>query len=286
MSILFGVLGIIGITIADTAVMALMGISVQSFSLFFILPIGGLVEGSLTSRLMFKHLKRKNIKANFMHYMLAALIAFSTFWTINFTYYMTTYVDDNKINHLFKGEHISNYMYNDYEVFTFKNYLDNSFSTTEVKSKHISTPMNFGRGYNKTSFIIDMVGFVIGGLLSGLMVLGGLAYCDKCKRYMTDKELYKIPLTECDEEIKAFSNMLNDTKERVQEFINSDKPSLEHNEAHIQVTLSYCPICKEGYLAFKHLEPKKHSNNNTEWEEKEIDRKKVSLTKEMVEKIL
>lgn len=286
MYILFGILNSIIIIFLDYLLMAYVGISISSFGLLFIIPIGGLAEGALCSYLMFKTIKRRHVKVTKKHYIIAALLALVTFWGINYTDYASSYLKGDVLNNKFQGEHIRHYMYNATETFTFGNYLKYKFETQEVRLRRMSNSVSFGKGYNMFRFGITMLGFVLGSVGLGLSLMKGLVYCDKCSKYMQEKELYNFQLSHLEEETRLLLEVLKDTKEKVQAFLTNERPLPSYAESYIQVCLTYCPDCNDGLLVYKHLVPKKDSKGNLKWEEDEAATKKVQISYDMTEKLL
>ncbi|MBP2024156.1 ribosomal protein L44E [Clostridium punense] len=284
MFIFFGLISLLLTILADYLIMAFIGISVHSFTLWFILPIGGAILGAFCGKGIFLYLKHANIKATAKHTITSAILAFIGFWAINYFAYFSTYVDDESINNTFKGEHISNYMYNDTEPFTFKNYLEFQFETSEsvvsVGGHSSGSSISFGKGYNKTSFYITMLGFIIGGLTVGSTVVGDKSYCDKCKKYMKEKKLYDFTYSSFDNEVMALEKALQKTKEEFDDFIKQERPFEEYGEPYITAVLTYCPVCKDGFINLKFMEPKKGSGGKLVWEENDKYTKKLPLSNE------
>lgn len=285
MFILFGLISMIVALLADYFLMVLLDVSFNSFNLWFIIPIGGGVVGALCGLGIFLYLKKMNIKASAKHFIASGLIAFIGFWSINYFTYASTYIDNGKVNNTFKGEHISNFMYNDTESFTFGNYLNYRFENAESVMTFIAIktgdPVKFGKGYNKTSFYISMLGFILGGLSIGLIVLGDKAYCDKCKKYMLERKLYDFTYSDWDDEVIGLQNALQVTKEEFNIFVKRERVMPSNPEPYIRVVLTHCPVCKDAFITLKFMQAKKDSSGKITWEENKQYNRKLELANEI-----
>lgn len=286
MHILLGLINAIVIIFLDYLIMAFTDFSVRGLGILYVLPVGAILEGALCSYLLFKFIKKLNIKIAKKHYIIAALLALFTFWGSQYAYYASTYIKGDNVNNKFQGEHISNYMYNDTEVFTFGNYLKYNLENQTITSKVNRNPHSLGKGYNIFRFGISMLGFIIGGLGLGLGMMKGLIYCDRCKKYMGEKELFRSQDFSVDEEMNLFQEVLKDTKDKVQEFLAKKGPLKSNSAPYVQASIIYCSACYDGYLQFKRMVPKKDSKGKITWEEDALCSKKVHITAEMTEMIL
>ncbi len=290
MIILIGVLCVLAAALINYLILALFGISFHSFKLWFILPVGGLIEGSLCGIGIYVYLIKKELKAKLRHYFISALLGFIGFWLITFFNYASTYVHNDEINNTFTGEHISNYMYSQTEPFTFGNYLKYEFENTETEIRHRGAKLvdskNFGEGFNKASFYISMVGFMIGGMLIGLIMLGNKVYCEKCKKYMKSKKLYEFDISEWDYEVNALLDIINKPKEEIMNFFSKNRVLSPVVEAIIEVKLTYCDVCKDGFITLMYMQPKTDSSGKVLYEENPSKSKTLKLEVDTVTSIL
>lgn len=281
MFILYGFISVITILFIDCLIMLLSGFSIHNFNLWFIIPAGGLIEGALCGIGIFLYLMKKNLKISAKHIISSGLIAFIAFWAITYFTYASTYIDNGKVNNIFKGEHISNYMYNDRKVFTFSNYLNYQFENAETsiqyRGRNVGSSTNLGKGINKVSFYVSSLGFLIGGLAVGLIFLGNTVYCDKCKRYMKERKLFDFTYSEWSKEVSDLQYALQGTREDFENFVRKERVMTESLEPYISVTLAYCNSCKDAFIIFKFMEVKKNSKGDLTWEENRTYNRKLDL---------
>lgn len=283
MHIIFGLISMFLVLLLEYLLLISLDFSLHSLRLWFILPIGGLLVGALCGLGIFLYLKKAHIRASAKHYLASALIAFLGFWVIHYFTYASTYIDeDGKVNNLFQGEHISNFLNADFEPIGFGDYLDITFENTEVSfTRRSGQSFNLGEGYNKTSFYFDMLGFAIGGLLIGPMVLGNKRYCEKCKKYMKEDKLYDINYSDWERESLEFHNAMHGTKEDFEKFIKKERV-LSKTEPYFSVTLTHCPSCKDAFITLRFMQPKKDSYGNITWEENKQYNQKIDMHNKMV----
>lgn len=292
--ILFGIATTALAVCLDYLLITNLDLSFHTVSLLFIFPMGGFLLGILCGSGIFLYLSLRNVKAAGKHYLAAALIAFTGFWGVNYLTYASAYINNGELNYKFQGEHISNYMYNNTEAFSFSNYLDFNFknaeSTFRYKSIEMVGPVNYGEGINKISFFLDALGFVLGGLGAGLLILKDKIYCDKCKKYLKEKNLYNFTFSDSDREITDLQTALQGTEEELDDFISQERPKVKKKpEAYISVNLTYCPCCNDGFIHLKFMQAVKKPGHMMTWKENKyynkrlkLDNGKVSLISDLV----
>lgn len=290
---MFVLLGLIGMALAvgfDYLLMSRLNIALSNLNIFFIIPIGGIILGILSSFLMFKYLKLRNIRPTRNHYLYSAFISFAAFVSIIYVTYASTYIDNGEVNYLFKGQHISNYMYNDTEAFNFQNYIDFKLEHAKTKfsykSRQIGNDVSLGKGINILSNIINLLGFMIGGALFGAASLGTSPYCHGCKKYMKKEDLYKFTYSSLSEEVNGLAAALSNSVNSLEDFIYGERPKFKKKETYFEVRMMYCPSCYDGYLELKCMQARKDSLGRISWRENTRAAKKFKLTPEMVERLL
>jgi len=278
------VFGLIGIVLSVAIALGLLSLGdfeLYSFSLWFVFPIGGIVLGIISTSVYFWRIVKKGFKPSKHHYIIAAAMAMLTFFIIQFGEYRMTYVDEGKeINHQFNGDHISNYMDQDDNAFTFTYYvaykLNNSNSSLMYRGMEISE-IDSSAGYNLFSWILDLAGFLLGGLSSGLLLISGKTHCTACKRaYVKEHRLGELSLEKVIEtqsglvhtiesnNFPAFIEMIN------REDIFSNNEAEVHEETYV-IKIGACPNCQHGYVIMRYY------SKNSEGEYDENESKKIVI---------
>jgi len=180
------------------ATVAFTGYYIHSFSLFFLIPFGALAAGALCSSGLFWGIRLTRRKAVTLHSFLALCLGALGLIGIYYGLYATAYVSsDMRINHLFEGEHISNFVYKDTEEqVTFKSYFIDgirSRSTTFIigigqSRKMIPIPLGsvgLPSVLNWIDFIIEVLGFILGSFFVRIFI------ADTYRDSMQDGILYR-----------------------------------------------------------------------------------------------
>jgi hypothetical protein len=170
--------------------------SIHNKNLAFIIPAGGFIDGALCAVGLYLYLKLKDSRLKLKHCICAIVLAFTGFWSIYYMSYQTTYVFNGDINHTFRGEKITSYMYNNTENFSFLNYLDIIIKGTSFKATYYSGTLtedyHFGHTFNTFVLIAECIGFCLGGLSIGAIALENRDTCKKCKDPFYVKKLYNF----------------------------------------------------------------------------------------------
>jgi predicted Zn finger-like uncharacterized protein len=182
-AILLGGISTIITILLVVVVVVFTGYHIHSFSLFFVIPIGGLFAGAFCGSgvLWGLHLTRRK-PAN-LHRWASLTLGIIGFIGTYYGLYATTYVSsDMKINHKFEGLHISNFVYKDTgKEINFYSYLidevrnrQSTFIIGVGKSgKQIPIPIGsvgLGSVYNFIKFGLEGIGFILGSFFSSIVL--------------------------------------------------------------------------------------------------------------------
>ena len=209
-----GILTTAAVIIGIVVVVAFTGFLVQSFSVFFLIPIGAGFAGVGCGAGVFLALLWLNKRPERLHYWLATLLGLGGFIGTYLALYLTTYVTkDLSVNHSFNGVPIS-------AVLSFLEYLRMDVGSREttffvsVGRAHIPVfmPHGFQLGpvVNWIGFALESVGYVVGGLLAGSIILGNKKYCETCMLYMKSKDdLFRALIADTEQKIEAVNSALS-----------------------------------------------------------------------------
>lgn len=225
----------------------------MSFSIFFILPLGSIVVGTIASFGYHFGSYLSNKKIDSWRLLLGLVIPIIAFIGVRYGYYATAYLDDDmNLNYKMIGEHVSNYSIEDSEEPL--NFV--SFTKLMVESSTISFTYRRRNMVNIEGkpvvnwifFLIDLIGSVVGSLMAMGLVIRGRNYCENCERYMKkQKELFSFPIGDVDTFIKM-QDIKTLSSERIKSFLSC---KASNNEEHYDVFINWCDKCFEGYINMK-----------------------------------
>lgn len=147
---IYTLLGIVSTIIVALLFNNIFGVELQSFALFFILPVGGLYVGIGGASGLFYSYFQNNKLITYRQYIFALLIALITFYGIYYASY------------LISGDHIS----------TFQKYLELQMSSGEnlIGVGGVVSPIGIptGKIINTISFYIQLLGALLGSVGIGM----------------------------------------------------------------------------------------------------------------------
>jgi ribosomal protein L40E len=257
----FSIIGFVGTIFAFVLVNNITGYELQSFHLWFIIPIGALFVGAgAVSGIYYGHLK-SNKPLGKKEYLIGTILGLLALQGIFYVSYLTTYVTpDNEINSWFNGDHISTYEI-DGEQITFSKWMELSQSSGEsqvfFRGRPVGEGVETGETVNKFNFYLNFLGAAVGGFFT-LLALGSKRFCKKCKKYIKDRELFKFGIDEHDEIAQKLNASVSNPKELFS--LIGRKFEIGKANAYCQVDLEYCPTCFDSDLAVKVMKQDSQGN--------------------------
>lgn len=234
--------------------------SIHDFRPGLVFPAGGFIDGFFCVFGMFIIIKINKVHLRPEHFVIAGVLGLLGFFCINYMGYFTAYIDcRGVINHAFRGLHISNFEIKQ-KPMTFMNYLNYLFNNYTVTTYSIGGGLtldktNLGISFHKFTFVLEGIGFVIGGIVSGVIGVQAKEYCKSCKLPFEVKSLYAIELQNLEQECKNIMEAIT-SKSIFQEFIQTRK-IIEHKTApYFSVNLKYCISCKTAFLEYRYMKPR------------------------------
>lgn len=256
---LSAILGLIGLIITVVFVVALHSLTsfnLNSFSLFFIVPVGAIATGSLACLGYYYGILKSNIKVTKAIRYIAIIIACVCFVAIQYGYYYTAYIDENYIlNYKMQGEHVSNFFLADSDeplnFVSFTVYMVNSSVISFSRRATQLAVLEGNKILNWVFYAIDFLGMLAGAFFARQLVLGEKKYCDNCKRYMKHKNLLKFPAHD-NERLTRFRSISNADSQEIVALIEDDGNTFD--EDYFEVKLHYCDVCNSGILELQYME--------------------------------
>lgn len=242
------------ITVVLTSLISIwLNFSIYSFSLWFIIPVGGALVGFCGTLGYYYGLYKSNVKFSFKHYALGTIFGLISYLGIFYFNYSITYLDsNNNVNFNFEGDPISSFVLDGVPI-TFLRYIEitefvASTHTIYTKYNHGNTSYEASADQNKIEFYLRLIASLVGGFLCGLATYGKAFYCPKCHIYGKTKNIMKMAFDEFDKISKDLEDLINNPKEfttLIQKFSANKNPG----DRYIEFVSSYCPKCLDGYLA-------------------------------------
>lgn len=262
-STIFAFLSFVGTIVVVVLFNHITGWELNSFSLWFIIPVGGLLVGAAAASGLFYGYLKDNKPVGAREYIIGILIGLTAFYGINYVSYLTTYVDqNNEINYSFKGDPISSYEI-DGEPITFGKYLDISKTSQQSIYFHGSTTdINTGKTGTSLINILQVLASGLAGLGIGLIIVGNRRYCENCKKYTIEKVLSKFDVEHYEEVMKSLVESSNDPT-TLKRIITETKLTEEKVNTYAQTEIDYCPDCYDSRLVVKVFQ----MNSKKEFEE-------------------
>ncbi|MGG3510297.1 hypothetical protein ABES58_33105 [Paenibacillus lautus] len=259
---LIGLIGMLLSVVIAIGILSLTDFELYSYSILFVLPLGAIALGMISTSVYTWRIVSRGYKPSRQHYAVSLLMAFITFFLIQYGEYQTTYVtEDHTINHQFKGEPIRNYTDAQENVLTFPNYLAFKLKTGETSFIHRGgevIEMNSSSGSNWFSWSLSLVGFLLGSTFPGWFSQQGTLHCTACKRaYVTEHKLGELTFERVTElhdvlvqEIQSDNfNAFIDIVNRYDIFKNNEAHDLQ--ETYV-INIGVCPNCNHGYVIMRH----------------------------------
>lgn len=264
MTNIFTVFGFIGTVILVVLFNHLTGFDLNSFTFFFIIPLGPILIGMGAAAGFFYGRFRYNKPVNKNHYLLGAVLGVAAFFGVYYASYLTTYVStDKEINYSFNGDPISSYEI-DGEQVTFSKYLEiskNAKSQFYFHGRPVGGEVDTGGVLSTILFYLNILAATVAGAAVGLVIIGDKKYCKKCKKYTKEEKLFKFDIDQYEDNVNNLISAIDNLNELKNIIKNT---SLKDDNPNIfgQVDLEYCPSCHDSHLLVKVF--KLGSNKNFE----------------------
>ena len=288
MFIIFGILAMIAVFAEEYILGAFFNFTIMGFSVWF-LPIGALMIGAFVGVAMSKGFCISNKRLKARGVLLCALFGAITFVGINYMEYKTTYVKEGQagefsVNRNFEGSPISDFVMDKdgQEVkITFINFvksnLEENDATYRMKGGREVSVDSSGT-LNYVMFVIQILVLIIGAAAGSVYCIPS-HFCDACKKYHTEKEIFQIE----DKDINSIlidDNTIVDDKLELVNFINNHKQKIKQGTIYTGV-VSYCKQCSGGKLIIK----KSYIKGN-EKKEDSAAQKTIDIERSVVESLL
>jgi hypothetical protein len=277
----------IGISFGILFGLKYVGFEATSFSLFFILPVGGFIAGAIAGFGYPMAMESKNKKATKLDGIIVFILAISSFVLVHFMYYKMTYLTaDMTMNYKFKGDHISEFYLTDSDkTLNFVNY-----TKFKIESMSISFTRRFNTLFtvsensvvNYFFFFIDFLGYLL-GFMTSYISLSNKKYCETCEKYKKSKDMFKI-IEDFEVSLKelmsffqeGFRGRVNEIKEK------HNLGAANLSRTYLMASVDYCEVCFDGELVLKKYE----KNEKDKFQEVKNSKKEMKISKEVVRDVV
>lgn len=272
MFILLGIIGALLAAVLVVAINSLTSFDLSSFSLFFIVPVGAMVTGSLACLGYYLGVLKTNVQITKTIKWVGIVMALICFIVVQYGFYSTAYLDENMdLNFKMQGDHVSLYVIGDSEepinFFTFTQEMVNSRVISFSNRGRQVFEVEGNKVVNWIFYLVDFLGVLLGAYFARTLVIGNKKYCDNCRRYMKQKDLMKFSVQDAERVIR-FKTITNLQPQEITSLVHNDGIPAEGE--HYDVHLDWCETCSAGYIQLKYMEldSKKKPRHN---EEKSIE---------------
>lgn len=254
------ILGVAGVAVISFLVVLInswIGFELQSFTLLFVIPIAAIFIGAGSSFGLFGGRIITNTKVRGSDYLIAMILGFLTFTSINYLSYKTTYLQknqDDSIAVIFQMSEPENAVPVS-ELVGFWEYLKitSEGSTQQLTFKgaiKVGESFEVGKTATRAMLIVQLLGFVLAAPVMGLILLSEQKYCDKCKRYFEHKKYNEFEIDAYDSIADGINSNLSNghgLRKVLETIAVRDTKANKYGSIH----LLYCPVCGNGYLQIK-----------------------------------
>ena len=216
-------------------------------------PVMGLAVGFCVSCFAAKGAEKGNVRYTKALPIATALFGFLLLFLLTYYGYFSMYVDSKydgdiiryygnyDINHLFVGDHISEFEV-DGEQVTFGKYMQIQFFDATISiTDNGSNPNNGIRGLGTIAYILNYVETLVIAIMS-FVDIKNMHYCDNCKKYYKKKVLEDYSsVNDCDEIYRRINEYAEDPS-KLPAHLKKSGPIV------MNATLNYCPKCMQGKL--------------------------------------
>lgn len=262
----------------------LTGIELHSLTLLFVIPMGGLLVGAAAASGMFVGYLEYHKPISKNQYLLGAVLGVFAFLGVYYVSYITTYVtSDNEINYSFKGDPISSYEIGGQPI-TFSKFLEIG---KQAKSQFLFRGVPVGGGVDTGGtvgsflFYLQLLAAATAGAAVGLAIVGDKKYCEKCKKYTEEDDLFKFDVDQYDRVVQELTGAA-ESPAALQKIIKTTTLKDPKVNAFAQVVLQYCSNCYDNRLIIKVMK----SNSKSGFEEVTKLRQNFSITAEVAKVII
>ncbi|KWX72626.1 hypothetical protein AMQ84_25525 [Paenibacillus riograndensis] len=291
----WGVVTTVISVIVQLLILSTLGFNFFSFSMFFIIPAGGIFLGAIATFGYFYKIVRQGLKPNKNNYFISVIFILLSFCGFMYGEYQMAYVSaSNEINYKFEGEHISNFVFRGSdEPITLLNYYDYKFNNSSLSifsRGHVSNAIDIepNKWVNVSKFLIQCVGLLIGGLGAGMLMTNGKTHCSSCnKAYLQEHKLLDVNSEMIEPVISEINQYIqNNNGEGLTKYITEQKAFCEDAASDTNVKYGFkfghCPNCQQGYLIKSCYTLDKHGN----FVEQEDKKAVISISQEIVASVL
>ena len=228
--------------------------ALHSFTLAYIIPVGAILAGLLSSTGIYAALRKEDKKPGQEHFFLAGLLGLLTLFSVYFTVYSISYLDDNnKINFDGRGRPISGLILENGKNYDFFTYIYDEVTYREYDISDHSEKAEVIKNvyFNWVCFCLEIIGSA-GGALILMAALKNMKYCEKCMKYNKSFKLLYFPEKKYDEKMVLLNAALA-SQDSFLGFLNDKKRNASFFSTHYEVFLNFCGTCGNGAVMIKRM---------------------------------
>ena len=217
-----------------------------STAFLFVIPLGGLIFGWILGAMAESGLKKGAVLYEKKYSIITAVYACVLLFILTYFGYLTCYItDEMEISHLFNGEHISNFLYNDTPVNFFQYFKMEYIDTTLGIAIRGNRSNPTDTGISGLGIIIYVLNYIAISVVTYKIVdsLKNAPLCDSCKQYYDEKEIDRFL------EGSSEQSILNKLSTGI-EGGHYYQPENKNADAYsYSVKTTFCPSCFKGVVS-------------------------------------
>lgn len=255
MSFILGIVSIVATILLHTFFRGSLNFDLFSYKFLLFqaipIPLGGLIAGGIAGFGYYKGLHKSNVFVSGGKVAFSIIIGLLVFLGINYsTYTMTCYDQSTGEFYYTLGDrenHISNYIDEEYDNFSFTGYLRFSIDSTIYDDQDEPSV-----GFNYFMEFVNLLGIIIGSFFIGCYY-ANKPYCHKCRKYMLEEQFFRMPSEVCNDYITDLQGLLANFKEnQAAQLLQTFKlNSVDTKKPHVLCSKISCPHCGQVNLKFE-----------------------------------
>jgi hypothetical protein len=250
---LLGVLIVAGLAVASAAYLRNY---LHAVSAFYV-PVGALVFGALCGAAYAIGMQEAGVRARLVHKLALVGVGLAGCLATEYAIYRTAYVTPElAINHRFAGVHVSRIAVPGADPMTWPAFflreagrrqpggiepvfVQQTLPNPPRKPTALTTPQRVALG-------LQWLGFPLGALGLGLLLLKDLEYCAPCRRYRKEQDVCQLPLETLGGSATRLNEAIDGGLDGLLAFRSAAPPRVRGS--HATLTVSHCPVCGSGAL--------------------------------------
>ena len=244
---LFAALGILAAAVFE---FILLQFHLQFHNVIFqyFLPLGGMADGALCAAGLYAFLRVKHMRLRKKYFAAGTVLALLGFGVIHMVDAAWAFAPGGSMPRNFLGDFTAIRLVSA----GYRKFYWDIFGTAKS-----------GLGQNLCLFILELAGFILGGLIIGFVAVEDRKCCSRCKELYSFEKIYAFQKENKAEEIKGMKTALG-SELLLGNYIDHYRAGFDDHAPYYAVLLKYCHRCKRTYITYLYMEPRPGKKNKKE----------------------